>query len=427
MFHFLCLITIVVLAGCAGRSKQEDPSTIVSMQVIDRNGFSETISNKDRLSPYQKVNFLTPQPYQKVLRVFGKNQEGKSSSKINSYHSNGQTCQYLEIVDGRAHGKYLEWHENGLLKIETTAIEGIADINDAAKASWLFDGKSSVWDEDGHLVAEIYYDKGSLSAPSRYYYPDGTLKQVIPYEKDNIEGEVVSYYPSGNLLEKCQFAAGLRNGAALGYWENQKVKFEESFENDKLISGTYFTIQGQRLGGIEKGQGKQALFEDGMLSSLIEYRAGAPDGKVELLRKDGSLSGTYQIKDGMKEGEEWEYYSPKKAGELKPKLCLHWHEDALQGQAKTWYDNGILESQREISGSKKQGLSFAWYKSGALMLSEEYENDLLIKGSYYKKGDKNAVSHIEEGKGTATLHTPEGLFLKKISYDKGLPHLEDAH
>jgi len=426
MSRFLSLIIMVALAGCTGRSRQEAPNTIVSMQVIDRNGFSETISNKDRLSSYQKVNFLTPQPYEKVLRVYGKNQEGKSSSRINSYHTNGQTCQYLEIVDGRAHGKYLEWHENGQLKIEATVIEGIADINDAAKASWLFDEKSSVWDEEGLLLAEIYYDKGILSAPSRYYYPDGALKQVIPYDKDNIEGDAVSYYPSGSLLEKCAFTAGKRNGTSVGYWENKQVKFEENFEDGLLITGTYFTLQGEPLGGIEKGHGKQAIFEEGLLASLIEYRAGAPEGKVELFRTDGSLSGICHIKGDMKEGEEWEYYPPKKTGELKPKLFLNWHEDAIQGQVKTWYDNGILESQREINGSKKQGLGFAWYKSGALMLSEEYENDLLVKGSYYKNGDKNAVSRIEEGKGTATLYTPEGLFLRKISYDKGRPHLEET-
>jgi hypothetical protein len=58
------------------------------------------------------------------------------------------------------------------------------------------------------------------------------------------------------------------------------------------------------------------------------------------------------------------------------------------------------------------------------MLMEEYENDLLVSGSYYKKGDKKPISRINNKKGTATLYDPDGYFLKKIPYEKGLPLLE---
>jgi antitoxin component YwqK of YwqJK toxin-antitoxin module len=92
---------------------------------------------------------------------------------------------------------------------------------------------------------------------------------------------------------------------------------------------------------------------------------------------------------------------------------------------KTWYSNGVMESQREINVNKKQGLSFAWYKNGDLMLMEEYENDMLIKGSYFKKGDKAPISRIESGKGLATLYTSDGIFLRKVSYEKGKPKLDE--
>ena len=58
------------------------------------------------------------------------------------------------------------------------------------------------------------------------------------------------------------------------------------------------------------------------------------------------------------------------------------------------------------------------------MLVEEYENDLLIKGSYYKKGDKKIVSRIDSGKGTASLYSSDGFFLKKVLYEKGKPQLD---
>ena len=58
------------------------------------------------------------------------------------------------------------------------------------------------------------------------------------------------------------------------------------------------------------------------------------------------------------------------------------------------------------------------------MLTEEYENDLFVKGLYMKKGDKASASSVECGEGIATLYDPDGYFLKKVIYHKGLP-LED--
>src|SRR3972149_7346238 len=94
---FLLCLLFLFLAGCKERTDR-DQTDLVSMQIIDRNGFSETIGSKERLSPYKKVDFLSSQPYQKVLRVFAKNHEGKSRSALSSYHPNGHIWQYLEIL-----------------------------------------------------------------------------------------------------------------------------------------------------------------------------------------------------------------------------------------------------------------------------------------------------------------------------------------
>lgn len=69
----------------------------------------------------------------------------------------------------------------------------------------------------------------------------------------------------------------------------------------------------------------------------------------------------------------------------------------------------------------KEGTAFAWYQDGSRMLIEEYENDLLILGRYYKKGDNEPVSRVKEGDGIATLYDPKGNFVKKIPYRKGIP------
>ena len=101
------LLLTLILCGCATKSAQNS-NDLTTIQIMNRNGFSETISAKERLGKYEKTDFLAPQPYQKVVRVFGKAGHGNTESKITTYHPNGQPWQYLEIENGRAHGKFIE-------------------------------------------------------------------------------------------------------------------------------------------------------------------------------------------------------------------------------------------------------------------------------------------------------------------------------
>lgn len=420
---FLFALALLTLTGCS--KKQPDENTVISMQIIDRNGFSETISTKDRIAKYATTEFLAPQPFQKVLRVFGKNPEGKSTSKITTYHSNGHIWQYLDVVDGRAHGSYKEWHINGILKIDLNVIEGFADLQEGAQRTWVFDGKNSIWDEDGHLVAEISYDKGLLHEPSLYYHPNGKLRKIIPYFRDQIEGDVVLYDEEGTLLESIPFKEGMREGKALGYWRDQSLRYEELYEKDHLLTASYFNSDGKNVSSIAEGNGFQAIFEKQQLSSLVEYQKGLAKGLVELFDEKGRKVGYFYQTDGKKCGEEWAFYlGDTPSAKLRPKLCVHWEDDLLQGEVRTWYENEVLESQRQFNQNKKHGVALAWYKNGDVMLMEEYDQDKILKASYFKKGDKKPVSKIENGKGTATLYSADGAFIRKIAYEKGIPHID---
>ncbi len=417
----LPLIAVLLFASCASKTAKSDPDAIISIQVIDRNGFTETMSTEDRLSQYKKVDFLQPQPYQKVQRVFARNNAGKTRSAITSYHSNGQIYQYLEVLDGRAHGMYCEWHPNGVQKLQVVVIEGVPDITEMAQASWLFDGDSFVWDDEGHLIAEIVYEKGLLEKISRYYHPNGQLEKEIPYLHGEIHG-IASYYDAqATLLEKVNYKQGLKQDLCVGYWNAETLLYQEQYDNGLIKSASYYNASGELVSEIKEGRGRQTLFESGVLHTTVEFLSGKPEGLIQIFRPDGTVDSSFHIKDGKKNGEEMIYYPHQ----TQPKLSLFWRDDSLQGMVKTWYENGVMESQKELNHNKKQGLSFGWFKDGSLMLMEEYENDLLVKASYFKRGEPNPVSKIESGKGIATLHDPDGYLIQKISYDKGKPLLEE--
>lgn len=417
--RILLLLTCLLFTSCAMHRVRDQSGVLSSIQCIDRNGLSETISNTQRLNNFRSTDFMAAQPYKKVLRVYGRNQQGQCPTKITTYHDNGHIWQYLEALDGRAHGAYAEWHPNGSKKLEAQVIEGVPELNDNAILSWVFDGVSHVWDADGHLAAEIAYDKGLLHGESTYYFPNGEVHKRIPYDSGKIDGALCAYDAGGNLVEEIPYVGGEKEGVAVKYWDAHSVCSIEEYVQDRLERGVYFDKTGALCAEIVEGNGERAEFEDALLSALVEYKAGKPEGRVRTFYPSGVLHTCYALHEGKKEGEEWEYYPESD----QPKLLLHWHADRLQGTVKTWFPNGVQESQWEMEGNRRQGLAFAWYHNGDLMLSEEYESDLLVKGTYYRRGEGAPTSRVEEGKGRATLFSAEGLLLKKVDYDKGKPTL----
>ena len=163
----------------------------------------------------------------------------------------------------------------------------------------------------------------------------------------------------------------------------------------------------------------QDIFEGDSLSFLVQIQQGFAQGGVKQFTEKGNLSSTYHIKNGKKSGTEIVYYSPTEATGNLTKLSIDWDEGRIHGSVKTWYKDGQMQSQREFCRNKKMGPSLSWYRNGSLMLVEEYDQDKLVKGQYYKKNALDSVSSVINGTGVAQLYDENGVFLRKISYIKG--------
>ena len=102
---FFCL----VLSGCGGPyTGFRDRNSLACINIIDQNGLSETFQTQDRLVQYGKVDFLAPQSYRKVMRIYKRDHKGSIRAVITGYHPNGQIKQYLEIMNNAANGAYHE-------------------------------------------------------------------------------------------------------------------------------------------------------------------------------------------------------------------------------------------------------------------------------------------------------------------------------
>ena len=412
---FVCIIALV--AGCQIIPHTIDPQRITSINIMDRNGLSQTISAKERLTEFEKTDFLTPQPYQKVMRVYGKQKNGNVNAQITSYHPNGEVKQLLESVNNRAYGRYCEWFPNGQLKIQAYVIGGIADLNTQAEDSWLFEGVNSAWDEDGNLLAELPYYKGELYGTSLFYHPSGILWKQTPYVKNQIHGTQETYLKDGTLLLTTEYTNGVKDGTSIRYWDGHYLAYQEQSVHGKLMEASYYSRDGELISEIKGGYGFRAIFGEDHVQELQEFKQGNQEGLVKIFDSQSNLVRSYEINQGEKHGIETDFFP----GTNKPKLQLTWHRGVLEGVVKTWFESGNLESQREMCRNTKNGLLTAWYRSGALMMVEEYECDTLLKGEYYRLGEKIPVSKIDKGKGVATLFNPEGNFSKKVHYQNGRP------
>src|SRR6185437_12369710 len=182
--------------------------------------------------------------------------------------------------------------------------------------------------------------------PSLYYHPNGHLAKTIPYSKDLIHGIRVEYNANGELIKQTSYDKGVKEGECVGFWAPGVLSYRETYKADLLLSGTYYQPDQTILTEVKEGLGKQAIFKEGKLFSLVQFQKGVPEGSVEVFNEEGALISLHHIKEGKKNGEEWGYYPASKGASLKPKICIPWEEDVIQGVVKTWYENGAQESQR---------------------------------------------------------------------------------
>jgi antitoxin component YwqK of YwqJK toxin-antitoxin module len=410
------LLLLLLLTGCY---RTGDSETMVAIQIQDRNGLTETINSNDKLETYSRTDFLASQPYKKVLRIY--RSHGKSQSKITTYHPNGTLWQYLEAEELRANGPYREWHPNGQQRIEAMVIGGPAEVSQSAQKEWLFDGICKVWNEQGQIIALLPYHQGTLEGKSLHYYSNGTLQKEQSYSNHLLEGLCIEYYPNGNIRSKLFYKRGMLEGISLGFYSTQELAWEEEYREDLLIQGTYLKSNQEPISEVKDGRGTKAIFNGDTLTYLVQIQHGIAQGAVKQLSAKGDLLSSYTVKNGQKNGIETMYFPPSEAeGESPmPKLSVNWHENSIHGTVKTWYNNGQLQSQRDYCYNKKMGPTIAWYRDGSLMLVEEYDQDKLVKGQYYKKNALDSISSVIHGHGIATLYDENGVFLRKAIYAKG--------
>ena len=187
---------------------EQNPSNQNIYRAEVKDGMLNGIEEKDGIISYYQNNILKRE---KILSSrYVKNSENTVIRDIN-------------YKNGKLHGSYQRFHENGQLELSTNCLEGE------------FHGKATNFYDNGQVDVLRYFYKGDLSGICKFFYKNGTLKSKSFFNIGKMDGEYISYYENGELRFSYNFKNGVPDGKQLGYYANGILKLEGNFKNQNPV------------------------------------------------------------------------------------------------------------------------------------------------------------------------------------------------
>ncbi|MDX1348738.1 MAG: hypothetical protein R3279_00750 [Putridiphycobacter sp.] len=329
------------------------------------------------------------------------------------YDSLERVSQELFYINDTLQNNILSYYPNGQIKSIESVKNGVKD------------GDSYVYNTEGDIVEEAYFEKGQLTKKQlinqydeaglktgfwRTFYPNGTLKTEANYEAGKLNGlykqynkygslEVINYmqldsissnsrdivmielyreYYPGGVVEKV--VGGLTNGKKNG-------QYREYDENGKLINGFLYS--------------NDTIIAEGMI-----LNDGTFDGEWSYFYPSGKVLSKGAYENGKKNGV-WTYYFENGKIQQKGK----YKDGIYDGQWIWYYETGAVRAQEFYRKGKLEGTIVEYDEAG----------NELTKGEYYvglREGDW--FYHVENSKevGSYTLGLKNGIW--KAYYQNGV-------
>jgi len=100
-----------------------------------------------------------------------------------------------------------------------------------------------------YIVTKVNGDNGILYKATRYSIFAKKISEGT-YVDDSLktkEGSFVLFFENGNIKSRCDYRTGKRHGVYESYWENGKVKRNESFSHGESTGGICYDNKGKTL------------------------------------------------------------------------------------------------------------------------------------------------------------------------------------
>ncbi|UOQ72433.1 tetratricopeptide repeat protein [Hymenobacter cellulosilyticus] len=362
-------------------------------------------------------------------------------------------------AEGKLHGAYLEYHDNGTLSIEGNYVhgepEGVAKLYrycgsvyearpyqkgeiDGETVYLAADGKTegrtayragkkegpaTTYYPNGVLEAEYTYVADQRQGPFAVYYADKTLERKGTYDKDELHGPYTAHFPNGKLYQTGTYDHGKSVGQWRTYYRSGKLSVEQNFNAAGELHGTLrdFDATGAPTAELEYEQGRvtrvTALDKAGKTLAKVEVKKGKTP--VQVLRANGKPRSTGTYLNGHPDGE-WRWYYGTGALET----VRHYSNGGkLNGLVEQYYTNGQVRTRQSYTNDEADGYFESFYEDGQPSQTGFWQHDQRqgLWRDYYVDGRVSEEYYYrnDEQQGPARSFTPGGKLSGERQYLDG--------
>jgi len=280
------------------------------------------------------------------------------------YYDNGQLKELKKFKDGRYNGVCKSFNEKGNI-VET--------------GKYYKGNKMGVWNyyKNGKLKLSETYKIKNTKFGKRILLRRGLVRfsnNKPVYVESIIVGERKKYYDNEQLKSRLIYNKdGEKEGEAIYYYKNGKVKLTQQWKKDKLIEVTsYFDKKGASLdkGTFQNGSGILKRYDSDGLVTSTEYLYGI---QIEW-NKSSKLNSL-----------AWKVYLKKDKEKLKTAIKLIKRSIELE---KTYYNTDTYAALLYLKGNYKQALLLA---NEAIKIAKKDKNNFKTTTQLIKKINKKII------------------------------------
>ncbi|MDN3504472.1 MAG: hypothetical protein P0S95_02715 [Rhabdochlamydiaceae bacterium] len=333
--------------------------------------------------------------------------DGNLLKPILEYNSQGQKiAQYSTDSDNARHGQFQLWHANGQLEMDYNYEHGKFNgtqteyfSNGQLKRSahykdLLKHGSFKEYAENGQLVFDMTFECGIPVGDVREYFVDGSAKIIKRYENGKLVGPDLEWFENGKPRLESNYVAGELDSTYKAYNESGKLIIDGTYKLGK-VEGKFLTfyddgttkevlnfVDGEKNGEFE------SYYPNGQLQAKGSYKNDQPHGEITGWYESGSKAFVRNYNIGQFVDSQIEYFKAKKGNnEVLSKKMSYNQEGKLDGEQKTHYPSGVVQSLLTYHDGQLHGMKALWDESGDLLEEAWYEEGKL-EGRFFERDNK---------------------------------------
>jgi len=313
--------------------------------------------------------------------------DDKLNGNILTYHPNGVIAGKFPFINGKKEGLHEGFLSSGKLissaNYHDSKLDGkrlVLYVNNGYKHESFFvagktEGKVTETWLNGAIKSEITAKDSLFEGPARTWYANSTLETEGFYKAGVSSGKFVNYFSNGFKSSEGEYNDNEElTGKLTNYYRSGKVQSEESFYTAGQITGTavtYFHSGAIRYKRTYKDD-KTIKLECFDANGKSLYTANESKGRIKFKTyyPDGVLETDGELLDNKRDGK-WIIYNPQ--GTIVQDLM--YNDGQQTGKQRKYYDNGILKELYNCDSNSIVGPYVEYYATGQLKTKGFYDKN----------------------------------------------------